>query len=53
MLLWLLRAPPATFPHGGMNTFSENGNDFVGRLLREGGVSRGSFSTFPQRLVVY
>ena len=38
----------ATFPHGegGMNTFSENGNDFVGRLLHEGGVSRRSFSAF-------
>ena len=32
----------------GMNTFSENGNDFVGRLLHEGGVSRRTFSAFPQ-----
>ena len=31
-----------------MNTFSENGNDFVGRLLHEGGVSRRTFSAFPQ-----
>ena len=31
-----------------MNTFSENGNGFVGRLLHEGGVSRRSFSAFPQ-----
>ena len=30
-----------------MNTFSENGNDFVGRLLHEGGVSRRTFSAFP------
>ena len=33
---------------GGMNTFSKNGNDFVGRLLHEGGVSRRTFSGFPQ-----
>lgn len=31
-----------------MNTFSENGNDFVGRLLHEGGVSRRTFSAFPE-----
>jgi hypothetical protein len=31
-----------------MNTFSENGNDFVGRLLHEGGFSRRTFSAFPQ-----
>ena len=31
-----------------MNTFSENGNDFVGRLLHEGEVSRRTFSAFPQ-----
>ena len=31
-----------------MITFSENGNDFVGRLLHEGGVSRRTFSAFPQ-----
>ena len=29
-----------------MNTFSENGNDFVGRLLHEGGVSRRTFWDF-------
>ena len=39
-----------TFPHGegGMNTLSENGNDFVGRLLHGGGGSRRTFSAFPQ-----
>jgi hypothetical protein len=31
-----------------MNTFSENGNDFVGRLLHKGGVSRRTFSAFPE-----
>ena len=31
-----------------MNTFSENRNDFVGRLLHEGGVSRRTFSAFPE-----
>ena len=31
-----------------MNTFSENGNDFVGRLLHEGGFRVGPFSAFPQ-----
>jgi hypothetical protein len=36
----------ARFPwrEPGMNTFSENGNDFVGRLLHEGGVSRRTFT---------
>jgi len=40
----------ATFPvgEGGMNTFSENGNDFVGRLLHEGGVWRRTFLGFSQ-----
>ena len=33
---------------GGMNTFSENGNDFVGRLLHEGGVWRRTFFGFSQ-----
>jgi len=31
-----------------MNTFSENGNDFVGRLLHEGGVGRRTFFAFSQ-----
>ena len=31
-----------------MNTFSENGNDFVGRLLHEGGVRRRTFFAFSQ-----
>ena len=31
-----------------MNTFSENGNDFVGRLLHEGGVWRRTFFGFSQ-----
>jgi hypothetical protein len=31
-----------------MNTFSENGNDFVGRLLHEGGVWRRTFLGFSQ-----
>ena len=33
-----------------MNTFSENGNDFVGRLLHEGGVSRRTLSAISNRL---
>jgi hypothetical protein len=31
-----------------MNTFSENGNDFVGRLLHEGGFRVGPFPHFPK-----
>ena len=31
-----------------MNTFSEHGNDFVGRLLHEGGVRRRTFFAFSQ-----
>ena len=31
-----------------MNTFSENGNEFVGRLLHEGGVRRRTFFAFSQ-----
>jgi len=31
-----------------MNMFSENRNDFVGRLLHEGGVWRGTFFGFSQ-----
>ena len=37
---------------GGMNTFSETGNDFVGRLLHEGGVSRMTFLGFSQNETV-
>ena len=33
---------------GGMNTFSENRNDFVGRLLHEGGVGRRTYFAFSQ-----
>jgi len=31
-----------------MNTFSEHGNDFVGRLLHEGGIWRRTFFGFSQ-----
>ena len=41
------RATPAR-RRGGMNTLSENGNDFVGRLLHEGGVWRRTFLGFSQ-----
>jgi hypothetical protein len=40
--------PPRCALVGGVNTFSENGTNFVGRLLHEGGVWRRTFLVFSQ-----
>eukprot|EP00802_Teleaulax_amphioxeia_P019080 Tamp_19301.p4 GENE.Tamp_19301~~Tamp_19301.p4 ORF type:complete len:100 (+),score=1.06 Tamp_19301:103-402(+) len=40
--------PPRCALVGAVNTFSENGTNFVGRLLLEGGVWRRTFLGFSQ-----